>query len=243
MRGRLVTILSAICAAAIVSITIVVFTGAGSAGGEKQVNDQALAPADVIKLPSGTPVPADIPAPINYGPFRILPVGSVPHVCGTPKPSGTEQKRVESRDFTTVEEARDHNLFVAPKQVPDGWSVTDVHTETVTWDDDSTIDSIFNINYSNPHAFNLRVYRVLEPDGCPIEIVNPSKADHALTLGTINGLPAIFQHQQPGKTIQALMQISFVTDNVWTTVEGTAIDLEKLTGVAKGLATQIGGSQ
>lgn len=80
--------------------------------------------------------------------------------------------------------------------------------------------------------------RFVIPADCQFEVQDIGRAtesQHAITLTTLQGEPAVIQHQAPGQKIQATLQVMFIEGNVVTLVESVAIDLDDLTKVAQSL--------
>jgi len=202
---------------------------------------KALKPGEV-EIPAGTPV-ADLALPMDYGRFHILPPGNVPSVCGLVAPPGLQKAGMNINTSDTLDEFRDHELFIEPPYIPAGWELTWAHAETVIWDDGSHTDSMFALQYDRPEYFYIRLGRRLMEADCKVELVaHRPEGDirHAYTLSEMRGVPVVFQHQDPGgQHVQALLQVHFVTDNVVTFIESVAIDFDELIKIADALIAQM----
>jgi len=230
-----------------------------------QENDQpligpskALRPSEITKLPLGTPI-AGLAEPLDYGPFRILPAGSKPPPpCGPPVPPGRTQERVVITESPTqadlagydekaqrpppypkLDQFRAHALYFEPPYMPAGWQLSEVHAETIFWDDGSQTDSIFYLTFSQPDYFDISIGRGGVDPNCRVEYVEYlPEGGHAYTLGQIRGVPILYQHQKPGEAIQADLWVEFVAGRVLTRVHSIAIDFDELLKIADALIAQ-----
>jgi hypothetical protein len=218
--------------------------------------DRALRPDQVVKTPP-TGIPAkDLLLPYDYGPFRIIPPFTGFNHCDATPPGRSRVKQVTRLFFSdpdqqfeaglggpegdllpakTLDELRDNTLFVDPPYLPAGWEPTAAEAFSITWDDGTLTDAMFFVVYSQPRYFDITIRRWPIRAQCQFEIADPSRApgiEHALTLTELRGVPVVIEHQEPGKKIQAVLQVTFVTGNVVTVVEGVAIDLDELIRIA-----------
>jgi hypothetical protein len=235
MTKRLVLgILLAVVASAITaSVVVVVGQGRGHEPDEVKIPPvNALKPSELTKIPPGTPV-ADLTLPVDYGPFRILPQGSVPVPLSIPSPPpGVEQLDVDVRESGSLEDFRDHDLFFEPPYIPAGWELTGAHAETVIWDDGSRWDTKFALEYQRPGYFYIDIVRFLiAPDSKVQRVGHTPGSGLAYTLSEIRGVPALFQHQAP-------LQVYFVSDGLLTFIESVAIDFDELIRIADALIAQ-----
>ena len=236
----------AVVASAITATAVVVVEqqGEGRTVDESYIPpEKALKPSELTKIPAGTPV-ADLTLPVDYGRFHLLPPGSAPDVYAPspPRPPGLKRAGEDMNTSDTLDEFRDHELFIEPPYIPAGWELTWAHAEAVMWDDGSRWDTAFRLQYDRPEYFDIRIARFLiDPDGQVELIGHPAEGNirFAYTLGEIRGVPVVYQHQAPGEQIQALLQVHFVTDNVVTFIESVAIDFDELIKIADALIAQI----
>ncbi len=199
--------------------------------GEKIPPIKALKPGEV-EIPLGTPV-ADLTLPMDYGRFRILPHGNVPdYIPDWLPPAGVEKLDADVSESDSLDDFRDHALFVEPPYIPAGWELTWAQAATVMWDDGSQTGSVFALEYERPQYFWIRIQRFLiAPEGQVELLAPPAGGQDALILNEIRGHPAVFLYQGP-------LQVHFVIDNVVTYVEGVAIDFDELIKIADGLIEQ-----
>ena len=242
MSKRIVLgVLLAVVASAITASAVVVVgqQGGSEPNGTKIAPTEALQPSELTKIPAGTPV-ADLTLPIEYGPFRIAPPGSVPVPVPAPSPpSGLSRVRVDVRESDTLDEFRDHELFIEPPYIPAGWELTEAHAETVIWDDGSYTGSMFALEYQRPGYFYIDIVRFrLAPDAKVQRVGHTPESQEAHTLGEIRGVPVLFNHQAPGERIQAFLQVYFVVDDVLTFIESVAIDFDELIEIADALIAE-----
>jgi hypothetical protein len=239
MTKRLIGAVVLAVVASAITASVVVVVGQDDEPREVEVPpSEALKPSEITKIPPGTPV-ADLNLPLDYGRFRILPPGSVPDQCGVPQPPDAEQARVDIEESDTLDAFRDHDLFFEPPYIPDGWELTEAHAETVIWDDGSQTGSMLGLSYERPGYFYIRIIRAPRAPTCQIErVAHTPESQHAFTLGEIRAVPVVFQHQAAGEPIQALLQVSFVMDNVLTGIESVAIDFDELIKIADGLIAE-----
>ena len=237
-KGIFVGILLAVVASAVTAGIVVVVAQQGS--GEPEIGpSKALRPSEITKIPPGTPA-VNLTAPLDYGPFRILPAGTAPPPpCAPLPPPGLTQDRVDLQESATLDEFRDHDLFFEPPYLPAGWELTEAHAETIIWDDGSQTGSMFYLSFSRPDYFTIAVGRLLQRPDCKIERVEYlPEGQHAYTLGEIRGVPVLYLHQAPGEAIQADLWVEFVTDGVLTRVSSVAIDFDELIKIADALIAQ-----
>jgi hypothetical protein len=233
MTKRLVlgVIVAVVASAITASVVVVVGQDWREPDGEKIPPNKAVEEW-TPKTPAGTPV-ASLTLPVEYGPFRILPEGSVPVPLSIPTPpSGVKQLDVDVRESDTLDEFRDHALFIDPPYIPAGWELIGTHAETVIWSDGSRTDSMFGVAYQRPQYFDIDIKRFLiAPDSKVQRVGHAPGSGLAYTLGEIRGVPALFQYQAP-------LQVYFVTDGVLTYIEGVAIDFDELIKIADALIAQ-----
>jgi len=242
-------ILLAVVASAVTAAVVVVV-------GEE---DEPSRPAkETNKLPPGTPI-AGLTEPLDYGPFRIHPAGAEPPPpCGPSVPPGRTQDRVVVTESPTqaelagyeekaqrpppypkLDQFRDHGLYIEPPRMAVGWEVSEVHAESIFWDDGSRTDSVFYLTFSQPDYFDISIGRRLVDPSCKNEYVEYlPEGGHAYTLGNIRDVPVFYQHQKPGEAIQADLWAEFVVGGVLTRVHGVAIDLDELIKIADTLIAQ-----
>jgi hypothetical protein len=244
MSKRIVlgVLLAVVASAVTAGVVVVVGQGGGQGDDVKIPPSKAVEEWTPYTLP-GTPV-AGLALPIDHGRFHILPPGSAPDVYapGPAVPPGLTTARVDVRNSQTLDEFRDHDLFIEPPYIPAGWKLARAHAETVIWSDGSRTDSAFGLEYERPQYFYIRIQRFLLAPDAQVELIGdgPSSEDQeAYTLGGIRGVPVVFNHQAPGQHIQAFLQVHFVTDNVVTVIEGVAIDFDELIKIADGLIGQM----
>jgi hypothetical protein len=232
--------------ASAIAAGVLLVTGQGEEGGEEQHERhepdgtkippiKALKPGEV-EIPSGTPV-ASLTLPMDYGRFHILPLGSAPDVYapGPAVPPGRSTARVDVRESDTLDEFREHDLFIKPPYIPTGWELTGAHAEAVIWDDGSHTDSMFAFGYERPQYFGIDIKRFLLAPDAQVELLAPRPGGQdALILNEIRGIPVVFAYQGP-------LQVHFVIGNVVTYVEGVAIDFDELIKIADGLIAQTEG--
>ena len=237
-------ILLAVVASTITASTIVVL---GQGGGQRDEVPfgpaKALKPSELTKIPPGTPQ-ADLTLPVDYGRFHIRAPGSgiseLVYAPGLSPPPGVEAVRGDARTSDTLDDFRDHDLFIEPLYIPAGWQLTWAHAGTVIWDDGSHIDSEFRLRYDRPDYFYIDIARFLLAPDAQIELLeHQPSSQHAYTLGEIRGVPVVFQHQAPGERIQAILQVHFVTGDVVTLIESVAIDFDELIKIADALIAEI----
>lgn len=258
--ARLVVL--AVVASAVTAGVVVVIGQEG--GGEPPIGpSSALRPSEITKLPPGTPA-IGLTAPLDYGPFRVLPAGTAPPPpCAPLPPPGLTQQRVDVRESPTTEELflagfydnekqekgprppadidqfRDHDLFFEPPYMPAGWELTEARAETVIWSDGSQTDSLFNLIFAQPDYFDIYIGRLHQRPDCKTERVEYlPEGQHAYTLGEIRGVPVLYLHQAPGEPIQADLRVEFVIDGVLTGVRSVAIDFDELIMIADALIAQ-----
>jgi hypothetical protein len=230
MTTRLILgVLLAVVASAITATAVVVV---GQQGGGQEPPEEiyippekALKPGE-IEIPLGTPV-ASLALPMDYGRFRIVPYGNVPNYTPDwPAPAGVEKAGMDIKTSDTLDQFRDHELFIEPPYIPAGWELTWAHAEAVLWDDGSRRDSTFGLEYDQPGYHYIRIKRFqIGPEGQVELLAPPAGAHEALILNEIRGHPAVFLYQGP-------LQVHFVIDNVVTYVEGVAIDFDELIKIA-----------
>ena len=246
MKRLILGVFLAVVASAITAGAVIVV---GQHGGGQEPPEEvyippvkALKPSELTKIPAGTPV-AELTLPMDYGRFHILPAGSAPDVYAPspPRPPGLKRAGEDMNTSDTLDEFRDHELFIEPPYIPAGWELTWAHAEAVLWDDGSRWDTAFRLQYDRPEYFYIRIARFLiDPDGQVELIGHPAEGNirFAYTLSEIRGVPVVYQHQAPGERIQALLQVHFVTDNVVTFIESVAIDFDELIKIADALIAE-----
>jgi len=196
----------------------------------------ALQPNQIAKVPLGTPVPQASANVYRHGRFEILPAGSVPAVCGVEAPTGAKQIKVEVSEATDAQKFATHGVYVVPPYVPAGWMLTEAHAETVLWSDGSHTDSLFALQYERSGYFPIIVTRQVQRTDCPIQLVNYSvDANESYTLSELKGIPAVVQHQAPGKPSQVELVVRVFEGPTLTIVQGRAIDIDELMQTASAL--------
>jgi|FLYL01.1.fsa_nt_gi hypothetical protein len=220
----------------------------------------ALRPDEVRKLPEGQSTTA-LALPYEFGRFRITSPDAPYEYCEDtsgatrvrqvtrflPRPDQPRPADVSSGpegDFVivdSVDQLKDHALFVQPRYVPKGWTLASAEALTIHWSDGRVEDASLLLNYEQPGHFYLSVRRYTVPDGCMLQVPDVGRvpaSQHALTLSDLDGVPAVIQHQAPGEKIQATLKVTFIQDNVVTEVESVAIDLDELISVARSIAKE-----
>lgn len=249
MSKRLILgILLAVVASAITAGAVVVVGQQGGGEGPHEETyippEKALKPSELTKVPPGTPV-AGLALPMDYGRFHILPPGSAPNVYapGPALPPGLEKAGMDIDTSDTLDDFRDHELFIEPPYIPAGWGLTWAHAEAVIWDDGSRTDSMFGLQYDRPQYFYIRISRFLLAPDAQVELVaHRTEGDirFAYTLSEIRSVPIVYQHQDPsGQHVQALLQVHFVVDDVVTFIESVAIDFDELIKIADPLIAEM----
>jgi len=196
--------------------------------------EKALKPGE-MKPPPGTPA-ASLALPLDYGRFRILAEGVSDYIPDSPPPPGVKKADHDVRQSDSLDEFRDHDLFIEPPYIPAGWELIGAHAETVIWDDGSHTDSMFGVAYHRPQYFDIRINRFhIAPEGQVELRAPPAGGQDALILNEIRGHPAVFLYQGP-------LQVHFVIDSVLTYVEGVAIDFDELIKIADALIAQTEGA-
>jgi hypothetical protein len=236
MSKRIVLgVLLAVVASAITASAVVVVGQQGGGGSPEETYippEKALKPSELTKIPAGTPV-ADLALPLDYGRFRILAEGVPQYVPDPPPPPGVKWVRADVRESDSLDEFRDNDLFIDPPYIPAGWELTSAQARTAIWDDGSSTDGTFSLEYERPQYFYIRIERFLiAPEGQVELLAPPPGSQDALILNEIRGVPVVFAYQ-------GSLQVHFVVDNVVTYVEGVAIDFDELIKIADGLIAQI----
>lgn len=202
----------------------------------RQPNEEKIPPNKAVEeftpytLP-GTPV-AGLPLPVDYGRFHFVAPEMDP---GPPAPfptplPGVNKVRHDVKESATLDDFREHDLFVDPPYIPPGWELTEAHAETIFWDDGSSWDSAFSLYYTRPEYFSITIRRLLvAPEGRIRLVANP-EGDVTYTLGEISGVPVVY-NEDP-------LQIQFVQGNVLTGIEAPLLHLDELIKVADGLIAQ-----
>jgi hypothetical protein len=240
MSKRIVLgVLLAVVASAITASAVVVVGQQG--GGQEPVEETYIPPEKALKpgeveIPPGTPV-AGLTLPMDYGRFHIRFPGSgiseYVYAPGPPAPPGVEKAGMDINTSDTLDEFRDHDLFVEPPYIPAGWELTWAHAETVIWDDGSRRDSTFRLQYDRPEYFWIRINRFLiAPEGQVELLAPPASAQDALILNEIRGVPVVFAYG-------GVLKVHLVIGNVVTRVEGVAIDFDELIKIADALIAQM----
>lgn len=234
MTKRLILgIFLAVVASAITASAVVVVVGQ-QGGGQEPPEEMYIPPVKALKpgeveIPPGTPV-ASLALPMDYGRFRIIPYGNVPDY--TPDwlpPPGVQKVGMDINTSDSLDEFRDHDLFIEPPYIPAGWELTWAHAETVIWDDGSRRDSTFGLQYDRPEYFYIRIKRFhIAPEGQVELLAPPASAQDALILNDVRGVPAVFAYGGG-------LKVHFLIGNVLTRVEGVAIDFDELIKIADAL--------
>ncbi len=202
---------------------------------------RALQPSEITKVPPGTPVPQADPATFRHGRFEILPAGSVPQICGIQPPTGAKQVRVEVSESTDLRKFASHGLFVEPAYLPAGWALTEAHAETIIWSDGSRTDSLFSLQYERNDYFPITIMRQIQRPDCSVQLVKYSMdANESYTLSDVKGIPAVIQHQAPGKPSQVALEVRVIEDSTLTLVQGRAVDIDELLKTASVLVKGTG---
>jgi hypothetical protein len=186
------------------------------------------------KAPPGTPV-ASLTLPITYGRFHIVAPETFPGPYApfpTPLP-GVEAVDREVKESATLDEFRDHDLFIEPPYIPAGWELTEAHAETVIWDDGTSRDSKFTLAYHRAEYFDIDIKRFLvAPDGRIRLVANP-ESEVTYTLGEIRGVPVVYNRDP--------LQIHFVQGNVLTQIEAPLLHRDELIKIADALIAEAEG--
>ena len=180
------------------------------------------------QVPPGTPA-ARLALPVDYGRFRIVAEGVPDYIPDPSPPPGLGKvRRVDVGESATLDEFRDHDLFMEPPYIPAGWELTEAHAETVTWDDGSHTDSMFALQYDRPQYFYIRIVRFLiAPEGQVELLAPPPGGQEALTLGEIRGVPVVYEPDP--------LRVHFVVGNVLTQIESPLMHLDELIKIADAL--------
>jgi hypothetical protein len=251
-------ILLAVVASAITSVGVLMASGPSDPP-KGSTADKALTPNEVTKLPDGQ-LATSLKLPYDYGRFRIADPAGQYHYCvdESGRKRADQLTKTYSRDavsgaqyapapqiadgrvqtVTNVVDLQTNSLYALPSYMPAGWKLANAETFEVTYDDGSHEDTSFYAHYDQPGYFYIDVRRFVIPAGCQFEVQDIGRvpdSQHAITLTTLQGEPAVIQHQAPGQKIQATLQVMFIEGNVVTLVESVAIDLDDLTRVAQSL--------
>lgn len=263
MNKSLLTGIGLAVVASAITASIVVVIGQEGGGQPAIGPNSALRPSEITKIPPGTPA-VGLTAPLDYGPFRILPSDNAPPPpCALLPAPGLAQDTVDVRESPTVEELalagfydddkqgkgprplanldefRDHDLFFEPPYMPAGWDLSEARAETVIWSDGSQTDSLFNLIFARPDYFDIYIGRLQQRPDCKTERVEwQPEGQHAYTLGEIRGLPVLYLHQAPGELIQANLRVEFVIDGIHTRIDSVAIDFDELIEIADALIVE-----
>jgi hypothetical protein len=260
-RSLAAGIILAVVASAITSAGLLLADGPTDL--ERGFADKALKPSEVTKLPDGELATA-LTLPYDFGRFRITDPSSAYQYCvdesgrkrtdqltktyardGSTGAQGASvsqaadgpEGRMEA--VTKLDDLESHDLFALPGFVPKGWDLAYAETFEVGFADGSHEDGGFHASYDQPGHFYIDVRRFAIPAGCHFEVQDIGRvpdSQHAITLTSLQGQPAVIQHQAPGERIQATLQIMFIQGNIVTIVESVAMDLDELTKVAESLA-------
>ncbi len=189
-----------------------------------------LGPGEPPEAPAGTPV-SGLTAPLDYGRFRLLPTGSIPQPCSIEAPPGLASDTGEIRKSATLDEFRDHSLFIEPPYIPTGWKLAEAHAETVVWDDASRTDSIFALTYARIGRGGISIgRRILGPD-CSIERTEVSAVGQAaFVLSDIRAVPVLYEPD---------FRVTFVSDDVLTSVSGPQGRFDEVTKIADALIAEL----
>lgn len=257
-RSLIAGVLLAVLASAVTSVGLLL--AQGSSDPEKGTADKALKPAEVTKLPDGETA-TELKLPYDFGRFRITDPSGEYHYCvddsgrartdqvtsiwtredladlngPVPRSEGLEGR---TETAARIDDLESHALFALPAWMPDGWSLARVETFEATFNDGTSEDASFYASYDQPGYFYIDVRRFVIPSDCQLEVQDIGRvadSQHAITLTSLNGQPAVIQHQAPGEKIQATLQVMFIEGDVVTLVESVAIDLDDLTKVAQSL--------
>jgi len=176
----------------------------------------------------GTPVAA-LPLPVDYGRFRFVAPETeldLQNSFPTPPP-GVKKAGHNVKDSATLDEFRDHDLFVEPPYIPAGWELAEAHAETIYWDDGSSWDSAFSLYYTRPEYFGITIARRLVAPGGRIRIVANPAGEVTYTLSEIRGVPVVYNRDP--------LHVQFMQGNVITGVEAPLLHLDELIKIADGL--------
>jgi hypothetical protein len=224
-------VLLAVVASAVTAGVVVVVGQGGGQGDEVKIPPVGALKPGELKPPAGTPL-AGLPLPLDYGRFRILAEGVPQYVPDPPPPPGVKWVRADVTESDSLDEFRDNDLFIDPPYIPAGWELTSAQARTAIWDDGSSTDGTFSLEYERPQYFYIRIERFLiAPEGQVELLAPPPGSQDALILNEIRGVPVVFLYQGP-------LQVHFVMDNVVTYVEGVAIDFDELIKIADGLIAE-----
>ena len=230
MSKRLILgVLLAIVASA-VTASVVVVVGQERGGGEKVPPNKAVEEWTPYTLP-GTPV-AGLPLPFDYGRFRFVAPETeldLGNSFPTPLP-GVKKAGHDVKEGATLDEFRDHDLFVEPSYIPAGWELAETHAETILWDDGSSWDSAFSLYYTRPEYFGITIARRLVTAEGKIRLVANPEGEVTYTLSEIRGVPVVYRSDP--------LDVDFVQGNVVTSIEAPLLHLDELIKIADGLIAQ-----
>ncbi len=156
--------------------------------------------------PATTPTATATLERLLHGRFEILPRGSIPLTCGLTVPAGQTQQRVDIREAPNFASIGPHELAFEP-DVPAGWTVTEVHAETVVWTDGTRTDSLFGVEFATPGETVRFALSAMEDD-CVVQVVD----DRDYELTTIGGRPALAHRKPP-------LMLNWFDGNVLVTLE------------------------
>jgi hypothetical protein len=230
MSKRLILgVLLAVVASAITA-SVVVVVGQEGRSGEKVPPNKAVEEWTPYTLP-GTPV-AGLALPVDYGRFHfVAPETELDLQNSFPTPApGVKKVGHDVEDSATLDEFRDHDLFVEPPYIPAGWELTGAHAETIHWDDGSSWDSAFGLTYERPEYFYIEIKRFLVAPEAKIRLVANPQGDVTYTLGEIRGVPVVY-NKDP-------LQVHFVQGSVATHIEAPLLHLDEMIKIADGLIAQ-----
>jgi len=236
MSKRLIlgVLLAVVASAVTASVVVVVGQERGGGDEEKIPPSKAVEEWTPYTLP-GTPV-ASLSLPIDYGQFRfVAPETELDLVDSFPTPApGVKKAGHDVKEAATLDEFRDHDLFVEPPYIPAGWELTGAHAETILWDDGSSWDSAFSLYYTRPEYFGITIARRLVAPEAKIRLVANPLGDVTYTLSELRSVPVVY-NKDP-------LQVHFVQGNVVTSIEAPLLHLDEMIKIADALIAQAQGA-
>ena len=234
MTKRLIlgVLLAVVASAITASVVVVVGQEVGGGDGEKDPTRPNKSAEEFIPytLP-GTPV-AGLPLPVDYGRFRFVAPETEPgpYVRGPTPPPGVTKAGHDVKESATLDEFRDHDLFVEPPYIPAGWELSGAHAETVIWDDGASRDIKFGLYYTRPEYFYIEIKRFLVAEDERVRLVANPAAEVTYTLAEIRGVPVVYDRDP--------LQAHFVQGDVLTQIEAPLLHLDELIKIADGIIAQ-----
>ncbi|MGI8925048.1 MAG: hypothetical protein ACR2HN_00200 [Tepidiformaceae bacterium] len=184
-------------------------------------------------LPPGVPVGA-LTGPITHGQFLIYPVGQDPVV----EPGGEFDGWSFEQTKLTSEAEVVPLVFPRAPQVPAGYVLEHAGVVRATNAQGETVVTEAAIRYGNGVNFPITVGRWRPAGlskGSPYPIANPEGGLVMLTLGDVNGRPAVFVHKRPGVTGNDIQEVFVVEGSTVILVEGYVERFTTLLEVAKSI--------